>query len=139
MSKLEKPAPPPDPKIQGPAAQQQTGLPNQNSNNSFSVTTAERPQMPSVEGQGYNISPPRPEITGYSTSIAGKTDLSHNFPYSFDKIIVNGGEFSVTSQGNYWYVAPGSINSGNGWYSIGMHQNGTIFHRGFSNYFPFAR
>jgi hypothetical protein len=48
------------------------------------------------------------------------------------------GDFSFTSKGNYWYVAPGSINSGNGWYSIGMYPNGTIFHRSFSTYYPFA-
>jgi hypothetical protein len=116
---------------------QQTTLPNQNNNNSFTVTTAERPQMLSLEGQGINIQ--RPDISGYINELSLKTDLSHNFPYSFDKIIVSGGEFSITSQGNYWYVAPGSINSSNGWYSIGMYPNGTIFHRCFSNYFPFAR
>jgi hypothetical protein len=118
-------------------AQQQTAIPNQN--NSFSVTTAERPQMLSVEGQNYNINPPRPQIAGYESDVLTKTGLSHKFPYSFDEIIVQGGDFSFTSNGNYWYVASGSINTGNGWYSIGVRPNGTIFHRGFSNYYPFAK
>lgn len=118
---------------------QQTALPNQNNNNSFTVTTVERPQVAPLDGQGIKINAPRPQIQGYNQSIANQTDLSHKFPFSFDDIIVKGGDFSFTSKGNYWYVAPGSINSGNGWYSIGMYPNGTIFHRSFSTYYPFAR
>jgi hypothetical protein len=63
----------------------------------------------------------------------------YRFPYSFDEIIVQSGDFNFTSQGNYWYVAPGSVNTGNGWYSIGMYPDRTIFHRGFSNYYPYAK
>ena len=68
--------------------------------------------------------------------LATKTDLYHKFPFSFDEIIVKGGDFFVTSKGNFWYIAPGSINSNSGWYSIGMFPNGTVFHRCFTSYYP---
>ena len=128
------------PKITQPqqSQPQQTTLPDQNNNVSYTVTTTDKPQVLSLEGQSINIEAPRPQIQGYTESIAGKTDLSHRFPFSFDEIITKGGDFSFTSKGNYWYVAPGSINSGNGWYSIGMYPNGTIFHRSFPTYYPFA-
>ena len=124
------------PELQSP---KQTPLQSIEPENSFSITTTERPQMLPLEGQGLSISPPRPEIAGYNPDVLTKTGLSHRFPYSFDEIIIKGGEFSITSKGNYWYVAPGSINTGNGWYSVGMYPNGTVFHRSFSNYYPFAK
>lgn len=105
--------------------------------NVFTINTSasENPNF-LVEGQNLSIYEPRPNITRYNNSVLGKTDLSHNYPYSFDKIIIQNGEFSLTSQGNYWYISPGSINSTNGWYSIGMYPNGTVFHRCFTNYYP---
>jgi hypothetical protein len=121
-----------------PTTQQQI-LPNQNNNNNFTVTTVERPQVLSLEGQGINIEYPRPQIIGYKPDVLTKTDLSHKFPYSFDEVIVQGGEFSFTSHGNYWYIAPGSVNTVNGWYSVGIYPNGVIFHRSFSTYYPFAK
>ena len=78
----------------------------------------------------------RPQIQGYIDKLATKTDLYHKFPFSFDEIIVKGGDFFVTSKGNFWYIAPGSINSNSGWYSIGMFPNGTVFHRCFTSYYP---
>jgi hypothetical protein len=121
-------------------AQQQTTPPNQNNNNSFSVATTERPQVLSVEGQGLNINPPRPEITGYHPSLANKTDLYHNFPTMLDKTIIQGGEFSLTGNGGYWYSAPGMIESVkgiyNGWYTIGINQQGVIYHRCFYQVLP---
>lgn len=104
----------------------------------YTVETTTRETPFSIEGQSIRLSVPRPEITGYNNSIANKTDLFHEFPYQFDKIIVQEGVFSYTSESNYWYIAPGSINSSNGWYSIGMYPNGVIFHRCFSTYYPIA-
>ena len=78
----------------------------------------------------------RPQIQGYIDKLVTKTDLYHKFPFSFDEIIVKGGDFFVTSKGNFWYIAPGSINSNSGWYSIGMFPNGTVFHRCFTSYYP---
>jgi RHS repeat-associated protein len=109
-------------------------------NNSYTLETSSSDVINrSIEGQKLSIAAPRPEIQGYSNTIADKLDLSHNFPYSFDKVIVQNGDFSFTTQGNYWYVAPGSINSTNGWYSIGMSSDGTVFHRCFSTYYPFVK
>lgn len=107
--------------------------------NSFTLrtTTTETPNY-SIEGQSIRIETPRPQIQGYDNSIANQTNLSHRFPYSFDDVIVQGGDFSFTSKGNYWYVAPGSVNSSNGWYSIGMYPNGSVFHRCFTTYYPTA-
>lgn len=108
--------------------------------NSFTVeTTTNETPSGSIEGQNTTINVPRPQIQGYNNSIETQTDLSHRFPYSFDKVIVKGGNFSITSEGNYWYTAPGSINSSNGWYSIGMYPNGTVFYRCFTSYYPFAK
>ena len=104
----------------------------------YTVETTTRETPFSIEGQSIRLSVPRPEITGYNNSIANKTDLFHEFPYQFDKIIVQEGVFSYTSESNYWYIAPGTINSSNGWYSIGMYPNGVIFHRCFSTYYPIA-
>jgi RHS repeat-associated protein len=116
-----------------------TTLPNQSTNNNFTVTTTEAPQVLSVEGNRLNINPPRPKISGYSPDVLKKTGLSHEFPNSFDQFVVDGGEFSITSKGNYWYIAPGSVNEANGWYSVGTFPNGNVFHRSFSTYYPTAK
>jgi len=107
--------------------------------NSFTLrTTTTETTNNSIEGQTIRIETPRPQIQGYNNSIANQTNLSHRFPYSFDDVIVQGGDFSFTSKNNYWYIAPGSLNRSDGWYSIGMYPNGTVFHRCFTTYYPFA-
>ncbi len=62
-------------------------------------------------------------------------DLYHNFPTSFDEQIIQNGAFSQRIQdAAFWFEAPGSINSQSGIYSIGINQNGIIFHRCFTPY-----
>jgi hypothetical protein len=118
-----------------PTTQQQT-LPNQNNNN-FTVTTTERPQVLSLEGQGINIQ--RPQINGYNPRLADQLDLYHNFPTAFDKTIIEGGVMSITKDGGLWFSAPGAINGTNGVYTIGINTQGIIYHRCFYDYIPIIR
>lgn len=82
---------------------------------------------------------PRPKITGYEAKVFQKVDESHNFPFLLDQCIVNEGERSLTSCGNYWYIAKGTCRGGKGWYSIGVRPDGFVFHRCFTNYYPYAK
>ncbi|MBR2194590.1 MAG: hypothetical protein IJ911_03150 [Salinivirgaceae bacterium] len=78
----------------------------------------------------------------YQVNKNGSTEQRLHYisgPAGLCALIVQNGDFSFTTQGNYWYVAPGSINSTNGWYSIGMSSDGTVFYRCFSTYYPFAK
>ena len=96
------------------------------------------PRSFSPENTSFDVEIPRPNITGYEASSL-KLDASHQFPMLLDDIIVKSGQGSLTSQGNYWFVAQGTMNRGNGWYSIGIRPNGSVFHRCFSNYYPYAK
>jgi len=112
---------------------QTTQLPD---NNSYTVHGTKNLPNPSIEGRGINLESPRPQITGYKPSLDGKTDLFHNFPSSFDDFIIQNGTFSLTGDGRYFYMAPGSINGTQGWYTIGSYPNGVIYHRCFFDYLP---
>jgi RHS repeat-associated protein len=61
-----------------------------------------------------------------------KTDLFHNFPYSFDSVIIQNGVRNVVSETYSVYTQPGSINRIQGVYEIGVNQAGVITHRMFS-------
>ena len=87
---------------------------------------------------------PRPKITGYKPFLAGKTDLYHRFPTIFDEFIVQEGEFSLTSNGRFWYSLPGTISETvnnefvnvPGFYTIGIYPNGEVYHRCFYKQLP---
>ena len=116
--------------------QQQITTPNQD--NTFTVTTAESPQMLFLEGQGINIQ--RPQINGYINELSLKTDLYHNFPTAFDDIIIqNGSVAQRISDGAFMYTAPGTINEVQGVYTIGINQQNMIFHRCFYEWSNFLR
>ena len=59
-------------------------------------------------------------------------------------IVIQNGSFSQTSSGGYWYSAPGTISkivSGqpvniSGYYTVGINQNGIIYHRCFFEILP---
>jgi hypothetical protein len=61
-----------------------------------------------------------------------------------DEIVIQGGDFSLTGSGGYWYSAPGTISkivagqSVNipGYYTIGINQSGIIYHRCFYEILP---
>jgi hypothetical protein len=107
-------------------------------NNSFTVTTTERPQMLSLEGQGINIQ--RPQINGYINELSLKTDLYHSFPTTFDDVIVqSGGMAQRISDGAFMFTAPGTINGVQGVYTIGTNQQNIIFHRCFYEWSVFLR
>ncbi|MDD3405617.1 MAG: hypothetical protein PHH23_05080 [Paludibacteraceae bacterium] len=90
--------------------------------------------MLSIESQGIKIE--QPQIKGYIEGLSLKTDPYHNFPTAFDDIIIQGGEMNVTGSGGLWYTAPGSINGTNGFYTIGINQQGIIYHRCFYQILP---
>ena len=104
-----------------------TGVENLKSSTSISTTELIDEQIP------------RPKITGYEAKVFQKVDESHNFPFLLDQCIVNEGERSLTSYGNYWYIAKGTCRGGEGWYSIGVRPDGFVFHRCFTNYYPYAK
>ncbi|MBP7839592.1 MAG: RHS repeat-associated core domain-containing protein [Bacteroidales bacterium] len=104
--------------------------------NSFTLrtTTTETPNY-SIEGQSIKISMQRPDITGYDASLAGKTDLYHSFPTLLDKTIVQQGAWvQRIKDAAFWFEAPGTINGTQGVYTIGVNQQGVIFHRCFYPY-----
>lgn len=78
------------------------------------------------------------------TSLESKTDLFHNFPKDLDNTIIQGGVFSLTKSGGYWYSAQGEITriiSGRekvtqGFFTIGINKEGVIYHRCFYKKLP---
>lgn len=110
----------------------------------YTVETTTRETPFSIEGQNIRLSVPRPEIKGYHPSLAYKTDLYHNFPTLLDDFIIQSGEFHIIRNGGYWYSASGTISkvvnghpvNVEGFYTIGINQNGIIYHRCFYNNNP---
>jgi len=62
-----------------------------------------------------------------------KTDVYHNFPYSFDSVVIQNGVRNVISSTYSVFTQPGSVNGVNGVYEIGVNQAGVITHRMFSS------
>jgi RHS repeat-associated protein len=56
--------------------------------------------------------------------------VSHNFPYSFDKVVLST-KPTVTPSGYKIYQFPGAMNGKNGFYEIGVNGQGIIDHRFF--------
>ena len=103
-------------------------------NDNFTVQTTTR-EIPNQLPENQSITIERPSINGYSPRINQQLDLYHNFPTSFDEQIIQNGAFSQRIQdAAFWFEAPGSINGQSGIYSIGINQNGIIFHRCFNPY-----
>ena len=64
--------------------------------------------------------------------MAEETGPYHNFPWSFDAVIISQGDFEIIN-GNYsLYTLPGSINGVDGFYEIGVNSDGQIVHRFFN-------
>jgi RHS repeat-associated protein len=61
-----------------------------------------------------------------------KTDLFHNFPYSFDSVVLQNGARNVVSKTYSVYTQPGSVNGIQGVYEVGVNQAGVITHRMFN-------
>ncbi|MBR3744139.1 MAG: RHS repeat-associated core domain-containing protein, partial [Bacteroidales bacterium] len=74
----------------------------------------------------------RPLIKGYRPRVYTQTDLYHNYPISFDDIIIQYGaaDFRL-SDGAMFYYYPGTINGNSGIYTIGINSDGFVFHRCF--------
>jgi RHS repeat-associated protein len=68
----------------------------------------------------------------YQDRVINATDTFHNFPYSFDKHIIENGAWSqrINDRAN-WYELSGSINQRDGIYQIGINSNNEIFHKAF--------
>lgn len=104
------------------------------SNNTTNYTVEYTPAQnynKSIEGA---IRVERPEIKGYALRAFGDNplDLNHNYPMHFDDIIVENGVMGSTMKNKgFWFELPGSINGNNGYYQVGMGQDGIIYHRGF--------
>lgn len=84
----------------------------------------------SVENQVYKISTPKVKFNGYESRIASQSDPFHNFPYSFDEIMMNNG--TTILRGNNTYIFQvGSVNGKEGVYTLILNENGYVFHREF--------
>lgn len=108
-------------------------------NNTYTLKLNQQNSPQPTDGRGIQIGPPRPEINGYHPSLAGKTDMYHNFPKELDRMIINNGAWSQRisdyvryNNVGYWFELPGAINNANGIYQIGINGQGVIFHRFFS-------
>jgi hypothetical protein len=117
--------------VQGPSAR----LPENLNTNAVKTTTYQvgeyTPNMVNnlpLEGS-FQIT--RPAINGYSSSLI-KTDLYHNFPHSFDKNIIQYGTMQIRNiDKSFWFSMPGAVNGTSGVYTIGLNQQGIIYHRCF--------
>ena len=93
-----------------------------------------------TDGHRIELKVPRPEIQGYHSSIAAKTDLYHNFPRVLDNTIVQSGSVAQRiSDGSLMFTAPGTIKGVSGVYTIGVDSRGVIFHRCFYDWPTFLK
>ena len=73
----------------------------------------------------------RPQIKGYKPTLDMKTDTYHVFPKEFDSEIVNHGVMKFSGNTSA-FIAPGTVNSHPGMYTIMINnQTGIIYHRFF--------
>ena len=91
-----------------------------NPNRAFSYT----PRYSNVPVTNNNIYAPRVRMRGVQDPV------SHNFPYSFDKIILSTRP-TIRGNGYKMYQHPGTMNGKNGVFEIGVTKNGVIDHRFF--------
>ncbi|MCM1501408.1 MAG: hypothetical protein NC115_01920 [Bacteroidales bacterium] len=74
----------------------------------------------------------RPEITDYHNSLDVKTDLYHNFPYLYDEYIIQNGIAAQRIMDHaFMFSLDGSINGVQGVFTVGINQQGVVFHRCF--------
>ena len=78
------------------------------------------------------LSVQRPDIIGYDPRLANQTDIYHNFPRLFDDIIVKSGvpNYRISDNSMFYYLT-GSVNGKEGVFTIGINNDGIIYHRFF--------
>ena len=112
---------------------------SQNEVSNYSVTTLGKVNNnPMMEGKGLIRQPL--SIKGYNDRLLNQVDLYHDFPISFDEIIIKEG-WSYGSSGNStMMVAPGTVNGVKGMYTIGINTDtGIIYHRAFYDWNSFGK
>ena len=103
----------------------------------YTIRTNYNP-TPNIEGRGSLI--PRPEIRGYDSRLNIQTDSYHNFPSSFDKLIIQEGSGYMPHGNSSMFYARGVINGIEGVYTIGINnQTGVIYHRCFYEWNTFIK
>lgn len=71
-------------------------------------------------------------ILKYHDRVNKATDIFHNFPRSFDQIIIENGRLSQRLKDqSYWIEFDGLINKEEGIYQLGITIDNVIFHRNF--------
>lgn len=85
----------------------------------------------SPNGQSDKMSIQSQSNLQYDSRLGEQLDPYHNFPYSFDKVILKKGEKLPPERDGTLYRLRGNVNGVDGYYGIKINDNGKIYHRQF--------